>query len=479
LETVFARSLEDLSVEARELLGLAASLARAPVPLDLLTAPGPIPGDTLSQVLTDPIRLDDAVIELRGRSLLQSQGDDVVVHPILGSYLRHGTGSHAMSEAPHVVLSVMDRSFPADPGAPSAWPACARLAPHVGAACGGPWKHREDAVIAVSLQARAAAFHGLRGNVAEAMKLLDGAERTASDAGVASDDETLLARVHRIAVYILTGALDEARAAAAQLGHAPETNSPDVVGAAVFALDVVAWLAAAERRPDMLVWTPVAKPTEILARVLVARETLGGALIAGASSDRDLTRMPWATSERDRGVLARTELLEAREAAAARPEGAAATVGRVVDQVRIARVHPLYATTILSRCAAILLEAGNAAQAYVVAARAREDLLPQHGEHPKQLPALLQLARSALGTDVSADARRMLEEARWPASPDHPNAALIDEALVALDTKEEARLAEVAETSLAFAEAYDALVSVLFAVGAKLANWRPAALPSA
>jgi hypothetical protein len=479
LEAVFARSLEDLSVEARELLGLAASLARAPVPLDLLTAPGPTPGDTLSQILADPIRLDDAVIELRGHSLLQSQGDDVVVHPMLGSFLRHGTVSHAVSESPHVVLSVMDRSFPADPGAPSAWPACARLAPHVGAAGDGPWNHREDAVIAVSLQARAGAFHGLWGNVAEGMKLLDRAERTASDAGIESDDETLLARLHRLAAYLVTGALDEAQAAAAQLGHGPHTNGADVVGAAAFSLDVVAWLAA-DRRADVLLPPPVVKPTEILERILVARETLGGQVATSESLNRDLTRTPWATRERDRGVLARSELLGARDAAVARPEAAATIVSRVVNNVRIARVHPLYATTILSRCAAILLEAGNAGQAQEVTARAREDLLRQHGEHPKQLPAILQFARSALGTDSSADARRMLEEARWSASLDDPNAALIDEALLALDIKEEARLAEVAETSLAFAEAYDALVNVLFAVGAKLANWRPSqSLPNA
>jgi hypothetical protein len=123
---------------AAALLGLLAFLAPEPVPLALLLAGGP-PGspvaDAIKPLLGDPVASGDAVGALRRYSLVSLGGNGLIlVHRLVRAVTRGQLDSDAAARWARDAAWLVDAAMPADPAAPSAWPAYAMLLPHARAA---------------------------------------------------------------------------------------------------------------------------------------------------------------------------------------------------------------------------------------------------------------------------------------------------------------------------------------------------------
>jgi hypothetical protein len=144
--------LEGQAPGAAGLLRLLAFLAPEPVPLALLLpgqqdadSPGPEAAAQVGELLGDPVATGDAIAALRRYSLLGSAGDGLVlVHRLVQAVTRSQLPAQAAARWQQAAATLVEAAVPADPQAPSAWPACAVLLPHAQAvlepASSGMWR---------------------------------------------------------------------------------------------------------------------------------------------------------------------------------------------------------------------------------------------------------------------------------------------------------------------------------------------------
>jgi hypothetical protein len=130
--------LEGQAPEAAGLLRLLAFLAPEPVPLTLLLPspqgaglPGPEAAAQIGAMLGDPVATGDAIAALRRYSLLGPAGDDLVlVHRLVQTVTRSQLPAEEAARWQQAAATLVEAAVPAQPQAPSAWPACAVLLPH-------------------------------------------------------------------------------------------------------------------------------------------------------------------------------------------------------------------------------------------------------------------------------------------------------------------------------------------------------------
>jgi hypothetical protein len=144
--------LEGQAPDAAGFLRLLAFLAPEPVPLPLLLpggqgagVPGPGAAAQVGALLGDPVATGDAIAALRRYSLLGPAGDGLVlVHRLVQAVTRSQLTAEAAARWQQAAATLVEAAVPADPQAPSAWPACAVLLPHAQAvlapASSGMWR---------------------------------------------------------------------------------------------------------------------------------------------------------------------------------------------------------------------------------------------------------------------------------------------------------------------------------------------------
>ena len=135
VDTAWDLSLERLSKispVAVELLELGAFLAPEPIPLQLFTEhPWLLSGALRATAWAGVDELADAVGAAVAFSLVSRHQDTFQLHRLVQAVVRHRLKPARQSEIVSVLLGLLTTSHPGDPSAPAAWPAYARLAPHV------------------------------------------------------------------------------------------------------------------------------------------------------------------------------------------------------------------------------------------------------------------------------------------------------------------------------------------------------------
>jgi tetratricopeptide (TPR) repeat protein len=115
---------------AAALLRVCAVLAPEDIPLGLLLeGAGEMP-EELREAAGDEIALDRAVGELRRYQLVDRRDDDLSVHRLVQTVIRHSMTGDEREHWLGAAVRVLRGAFPADVDDPRAWPLCNRLLPH-------------------------------------------------------------------------------------------------------------------------------------------------------------------------------------------------------------------------------------------------------------------------------------------------------------------------------------------------------------
>jgi len=122
-----------------DLLNLCAFLAPDALPCDVISAGKEYLPPALAEVVTDPLRFDDAVAVLRRYSLLDVKDGELSVHRLVQAVVRASLEHEQPSHPTWLVaaVGVVDHAFPANSDDPRTWPGCARILPHVLASLNG------------------------------------------------------------------------------------------------------------------------------------------------------------------------------------------------------------------------------------------------------------------------------------------------------------------------------------------------------
>ena len=134
VRTTWLLSLERVQATApaaAELLMLCAYLAPDAIPRDIVRDGADYLPPSLAEEVADELRFDAAVAELRRYSLIEAEGDDLVVHRLVQVVVREELETEATRRWLIAAVGVVDHAFPADGHGPRRWPRCARLLPHV------------------------------------------------------------------------------------------------------------------------------------------------------------------------------------------------------------------------------------------------------------------------------------------------------------------------------------------------------------
>jgi tetratricopeptide (TPR) repeat protein len=127
---------QEESPAAADLLNLCAFLAPDDIPLDVITAGAEHLPEALSQAVTDPMKLDEALAALRRYSLVKVGDNTLSVHRLVQEVMRDRLAADGRKTWAEAAVRVLNRAFPYDSDDVRTWPDCARLLPHGMAAAG-------------------------------------------------------------------------------------------------------------------------------------------------------------------------------------------------------------------------------------------------------------------------------------------------------------------------------------------------------
>ena len=143
--TTWGISIEKLPQAAVDLLSLCAYLAPDDIPGDLISQWAEKLPQPLAKAAADPLQLDNALMAVRGYSLINAVGGGWSVHRLLQAVVRDRLGPEDGRMWTEAAVELVNAAFPGQANRDVvAWPVCARLLPHALAATG----HAETANLA-------------------------------------------------------------------------------------------------------------------------------------------------------------------------------------------------------------------------------------------------------------------------------------------------------------------------------------------
>ena len=135
--TTWGISIGKLPQAAVDLLSLCAYLAPDDIPSDVISQWAEKLPQPLAKAAADPLELDDAVMALRGYSLINAASGGWSVHRLLQAVVRDGLGQESGWVWARAAVELINAAFPGQVSSNVAvWPVCARLLPHALAATG-------------------------------------------------------------------------------------------------------------------------------------------------------------------------------------------------------------------------------------------------------------------------------------------------------------------------------------------------------
>ncbi|MCB1057234.1 MAG: tetratricopeptide repeat protein, partial [Acidobacteria bacterium] len=209
--------LERDSPAASALLRLCAFLAPGDIPLELLEAGAEHLPEPLSEIVTNPLDLRDAIGAAARLSLLEPASDSLSIHRLVQAALRGDLSSEDRGLWAGAAVTIVNRAFRYDQNDLASWPYSTRLMPHGIAAAG----HAEGAGVALEAMSELLNNTGLflkqRGDLDPALDHLERSLRMA-EAVFGEDHPEVAIRASNIALILqdqgdLDGALAYAQRA--------------------------------------------------------------------------------------------------------------------------------------------------------------------------------------------------------------------------------------------------------------------------